>query len=201
MSENLPGLDPTPDEEAWEKYLEFALERLGADGSNGMTNATLGILERALGGQLPFEIGLLLVMGVHDDEGWHQWGDDPASELADWNESLLHGILFDVEQRDVWAEAWGARPSTPPARADVVSAAFQQATPLLPLYRDRAVPVGLAVGEEASESNPVLIVRNGEVAIDGYDLAAWLHKQFDVPLPMWPETPERQFEFWSDLVN
>jgi len=199
--DGLPGLDPSPDEEAWETYLTFALEHLGADGSTGLTNSALADLEQALGTQLPFESGLLLVMGVPDDDRWRRWGDDPAAEFATWNAGLLDGILFDVEENDVWMDSWGHRPDSEADRAALVGAALATAPPLLPLYGHRAVPIGQALGEEKAESNPVLSISGTDLITYGSDLAAWLHAEFDVPLPMWPETPYRRFEFWSDFIE
>lgn len=196
--DGMPALDPTPDEDAWEAYLTFALERLGADGSNGVTNAQLAELEAACGVALPFEIGLLLVMGVPDGERWRRWGDDPAGELAEWNAGLLDGILFDVVENDIWYPAWGDKPD-PDHRGAAITEQFSAAPQLLPLYGHRAVPLAIATDETAMEANPILSIMQTDVIVYGKDLADWLHREFEVPLPMWPPTAKRTFPFWSDL--
>lgn len=169
--EELIGLEPPPDEEAWEAYLLWAMDRLGADGTTSVDMKTLALLEKALGRQVPFEVGLLLVIGVPDSDGWHRWGADPAAQLLDWNRNLQ------IANRPI------------------------DASPLLPLYRNHAVPVGLAEGQETASSNPVLRIEGDRVRIAGRDLAAWLTAEFDVPLPMWPDTAPRYFPFWSDLAQ
>lgn len=196
--DGLIALEPSPDEEAWEAYLLFALEQLGGEEKTAVEMKTLAALERAVGTQLPFEVGLLLVIGVPDLDGWRRWGDDPASDLDAWRAEMLSDILRDVEC-GFWTDAWGARPERSSEIHDVVRSKFAAAAPLLPLFGNRAIPLVCADGEKKAESNPVLAIDGTSVATVGTDLAAWLTNEFDVPLPMWPTTPERRFSFWSEL--
>ena len=199
--DGLIALEPTPDEEAWEAYLLFALENLEATEETAIDMRTLAAIERAVGVRVPFEVGLLLVIGVPDAEGWFRWGDDPAAELVSWNERTLGAILDDVEHRQFWSEAWGARPADEEVRARRVRKLYADAAPVLPLYRNRVVPLVPAAGETAAESNPVLALDGASVTTAGTDIAAWITNEFGVPLPMWPETPPRTFTFWSDLLS
>ncbi len=196
-----PFLEPAPDEEAWEAYLEFALERLGADGSTGLTNKELAVVERALGHELPYEVGLLLVMGVPDDDGWRDWRDRPAEQLAGWNAGVLDGIVFDVREDDFWSPIFGPRPDEIEARVAAATAAFDHLPPLFPLFRHRAVPVDIPEGFDSSSGNPVLSVVQTDVIEYASDLAGWLNKDFGVPLPTWERTGARRFPFWSDLTH
>ncbi|MBT8241639.1 MAG: hypothetical protein HKN94_16780 [Acidimicrobiales bacterium] len=170
-----PELDPRPDEEAWEAYLTFAAPILGSDDALGLENDQLIALEEELGTQLPFEIGLLLVMGVPPTDGWWRWHSDAAERLAAWND--LIGASLGVSADDLVA-----------------------APKLLPLFEDYAVPVEPATGREATESNPILHLGDDGVTVAGLDLADWLHKQFDIPLPWWPENEPRTFPFWSEIT-
>jgi len=197
--DGLPGLEPSPDEDAWDTYLTWALEQLGGNPDNGITNTQLAELEAAAGAPMPFEIGLLLVHGVPDGEKWWQWNDDPTATLARWNAQLLDGVRFDVEHNNLWLDSWGARADDLGERLLVATDAFTAAPQLLPLWGHRAVPLAVARDEEAAEANPVLSVHQTDVIVYGTDLAAWLHREFDVPLPTWPDTPSRWFPFWSEL--
>lgn len=199
--DGLPAMEPAPDEEAWDAFLTWALERIGGNPENGLSNAQLAELEAAVDTQLPFEIGLLLIHGVPDDERWWRWDENPTDMLHRWNGDLLDGMLFDVEHNHAWLPSWGAEPGALDARLEVARQAFSDAPPLLPLYGHRAVPLTAARDEDSSDSNPVLSVMQTDIIVYGTDLAAWLHREFDVPLPMWPETPARWFPFWSELIE
>lgn len=194
-----PFLEPAPDEEAWAAYLEFAVEHLGADGSTGLTNAQLAEAEQALGATLPFEVGLFLVMGVPDTDGWIDWRTDPAGSLAEWDAWVLDGITFDVRERGFWSPAFGPRPDSADQRVARVGDVFPTLPRLFPLHRRRAVPVSAAEGHTTNDGNPVLAVERTEVTVYAADLAAFLHRDFGVPLPMWPPDTERRFPFWSEL--
>lgn len=199
LSEGMPGLDPAPDEDAWEAFLTLALERMDGKAANALSNAQLGELEGAMGHALPFEVGMLLVMGLPDGERWWRWSE-PADDVAAWNASLLDGLLFDVEHNDVWLSSWGPQPVSLDDRRSLATAAFTDAPSLLPIHGHRAVPLTIARDETSSDSNPVLSVVQTDVITYGSDLAAWLNREFEVPLPMWPETAARWFPFWSELA-
>ena len=126
---DLDGLfvEPRPDEDAWEAFLDLALERIGGERSPGLTNRKIGELETVLGCQLPFEVGLMLVMGVPSDEPWRQW-TDPAADWPAWNERLVAGFVFDVEHNDLWSVDWGPKPATLSDQADVVRSSVRCTT-------------------------------------------------------------------------
>lgn len=193
-------MDPSPDEDAWEAFLNLALEQIGGLSANGLSNAQLGEVEGAVGVTLPFEIGLLLVMGVPDDDAWWQW-DAPVDALKRWNSSLLDGLLFDVEHNNVWLDSWGKKPSQLQDRKAVAADAYDKAPQLFPLFGHRAVPLAIARDETSADSNPILSVVQTDVITYGVDLADWLHREFDVPLPMWPPTAPRWFPMWSELAE
>lgn len=198
-ADGFPALDPSPDEDAWDAYLQFALEHIDGKDANGLDPALIVEIEAAVGTMLPFEVGLLLVMGVPEGTEWFRWSDDPATDLADFNAKLRNAITDDVANLDAWSESWGARPNSTEQRTAAAAAAFDAAPQLLPLHSTFAVPVAVARDETVSDANPVLQISGTQVSVAGTDLAHWLHQQFDVPLPMWPETPQRWFPFWSEL--
>jgi len=199
---DLDGLfvEPRPDEDAWEAFLDLALERIGGDRSPGLTNKALAELEDVLECRLPFEVGLLLVMGVPAADGWHQWRA-PADEVAEWDEQVIDGICFAVEHDDFWFDGWGPRPASLAARFDVVRQEFVDTVPsLFPLFGRHAIPLTPAQEQDSSDGNPILFVDHASVAWRGDDLAGWMHQLFEVPLPMWP-AEQRRFPFWSDLAH
>ena len=192
-------VEPRPDEDAWEAFLDLALERIGGERSSGLTNRQIGELETVLGCQVPFEVGLMLVMGVPSAEPWCQWSD-PAAELSAWNERVLAGFTVDVEHNNLWNVDWGPKPATLAEQVRVVADQLEAAPALFPIYGNHAVPLTAAEGVANSDGNPIMVIDGSEVTEMHDDLAAWMHHQFDVPLPMWPAEP-RSFAFWSTLTT
>lgn len=193
-------VEPRPDEDAWEAYLDLALERIGGDRSPGLTNRALGELEAVIGCQLPFEVGMMLVMAVPAAEPWRQW-EDPAADWASWNENVLGGICFDIEHNDFWFADWGQKPASLDDQMAIATEHFGSTVPpLFPIYGNRAVPLLAADGQDNSDGNPVFLIDRTAVGAHGNDLADWMHREFEVPLPMWP-SEDRTFAFWSELAG
>lgn len=201
-ADGMPLLDPSPDEEAWEAFLDFAFDRIGGVDANGVTNPQIRLLEKAIGMQLPFEIGLFIVMGVPNGDDWFRWSDEPDKDLATWQSAMVTRFVDDIVGGDAdWPTLFGARPNGDKAAAQTIRDALQEAPQLLPLWGDLAVPTTVARGESSSDANPILSVRGAQVRLVAADLAVWLHERFQVPLPMWPETPPRHFPIWSELAS
>ena len=179
--EDLMPMDPRPDEDAWEAYIDFTLKLLGADGSNAVPNSTVTTLEAALGHPLPFELAILLLIGVPNGDDWHQWGDDPAAELADWQDTLANEL----------SAVHGA----------TVKDRLAAASPMIPIYRGFAMPVEQAEGDGSPDANPVFAIEQGRVRVAANDIAAWLHLVFDAPLPWWPDAPDKHVAVWTDLIG
>lgn len=196
--------DPSPDEEAWSSYLEHALPQMGGNVDNGLTNAQLATFESVIGEQLPFELGLLLVMGVPDGDRWWRWGDDPHSEWARWIDQLHGGVRFDVEHNNLWLASWGAQPAAVTDRLATVQALLDSAPPLVPVRGHRCMPVLTPPAggiQQPLWATPVYSIVQTDIVVYGDDLADWLHKQFDVPLPLWEKSPVATVPFWSDLLD
>lgn len=192
-------VEPRPDEDAWEAFMNLALERIGGERSPGLSNRQIGELEEVLGYQMPFEIGLMLVMAVPSAEPWRQW-TNAVDDWSAWNEQLVAGFVFDIEHNDVWSIDWGPKPATLAGQINVMREQLDAAPALFPIYGNHVVPLTAAEGQANSDGNPILLIDGSSVAVLGDDLAAWMHRQFEVPLPMWPAEP-RTFPFWSALAD
>lgn len=201
MTDTFSLPEDTQDEEQWEAFLLLALEQLDGQQSTGLSNSGLAEVEDIVGHQLPFEVGLLLILGVPEDERWYRWAENPQAIWAEWNAYLYGGVLFDVEENDVWNADWGPRPADADGRKEVVASLIQHAPPLFPLYGHRAIPLTPATNRDEAMGNPVLSVVQTDVIVYGDDLAAWMHREFEVPLPTWQGDNERRFPFWTDLIE
>ena len=194
----MSALDPTPDEEAWEDYLDFAHPILGGDDSLGLAAQDVRRLEELVGAEVPWEIGLFLVLGVPSADGWWRWGDAAEERWAEWQTTVRASVRAAVAG-GAWAAEWGERPADESAVEAAVEAGVAGAPVLLPLFEDCAVPLTVAEGLSTNIANPILRVSAAGVEQVGVDLADWLHQRFDVPLPMWPPSPTRSFPTWTNL--
>ncbi len=168
---SLPEQDPRPDEDAWEAYLNFVRPLMEASDATGLENVQLAALEQVIGGSVPFEVGLLLVMGVPDTFPWRNWQVDAASQLAEWNRQVSQTLKLDSDE-------------------------LSQAPQLLPIYANVAVPIG-----PVTDASPLFRVDPSGLTFAGLDLADWLHNEFDMPLPWWPNNQPGDVRFWSDKLS
>lgn len=194
-------LDPSPDEEAWSAWLDHALPQIDGNPENGLTNAQLAAFEQVVGAQLPFELGLLLVMGVPDGDRWWRWDENPAAEWHRWLDQLHGGVLFDVEHNGLWLHSWGAPPASVEERLSTVQSMLDAAPPLVPVRGHRCMPVVPVVPGDEPRSIPVYSIVQTDIVIYGDDLAGWFHKQFDLALPLWEHAGEADVPFWSPLIE
>ena len=143
----------------------------------------------------------MLIMGVPDAEPWFRWEDDVAGQWAQWNTWLVDGLLFDVEHNGFWLPDWGAQPAELADKQAITRERFAQAPTIFPLFGHRAMPLMTAPSATSNMGNPVFSVWGTDVIIYGNDLADWMHREVDVPLPEWSPDTERVFPFWSELVE
>lgn len=200
----LPMPAASRDEEDWEGFLLMALDHLNAQPGQeciGISNTKLAEIEDVVGMQLPFEVGMLLIMGVPDTQGWTRWEDSPQQVWDEWNNYLRGGLVFDVEHNDYWTPDWGPRPAEVADRKQVAADNFAKAPALFPLYGHRCVPLETPVGHASNMGNPVFSIVQTDIIVYGADLAQWLHTEFGVPLPVWTHDQDRTFPFWSEMLD
>ncbi len=89
------------------------MDRLGDDRASGLTNAELAELERIVGHQLPFEVGMLLVMGQPETPPWVQWDDDPADGVVDMVCGVCRWARRRGRRRPVAARRGASAPTAP----------------------------------------------------------------------------------------
>jgi len=197
----LPMPGATSGEDDWEGFLLVALDSLEEE-CFGMSNSLLAEVEGVVGMQLPFEVGMLLIMGVPDDDRWVRWEDNPQKVWDDWTETVRSGVQFDVEHNAFWLAEWGPKPKALADQRDRVAEHVAVAPPLFPLYGHRAIPLSTPTGYPSSMGNPVLSIVQTDVIRFGNDVGAWMHKDFGVPLPAWSAEGERwrNFGMWTEMM-
>lgn len=118
--------------------------------------------------------------------------DDQIRAILQWP---LEGLLFDVENNDLWWPEWGLRPQTPEARAHVVADVVDDAPKLIPILSHRFLPA-----EPNEAGNPVFSIYQSDVIYYGADLADYFDREFGgstLPLPQ----QIKHIPFWSELVE
>ena len=123
--------------------------------------------------------------------GWDWCTDDEGIRRAmSWP---LDGLIFDVEQNDLWWAEWGERPPSAHERAEIVTGIVGAAPKLIPLVGHRYIP------ELPHErGNPVFSVMQSDVICYGADLAEYFANEFDGANKV---GPAKYVPFWSDLVD
>lgn len=128
-------------------------------------------------------------------EGGWDWVTDEQGirEMLAWP---ADGLVFDVENADLWWPEWGERPTSAGEREEVVRAVVAAAPRLIPLYRHRFLPE-----EPSARGNPVFSVHQSDIIYYGSDLADYLEREFAPPhvQPVLGEV--RRIRFWSDAVE
>jgi hypothetical protein len=107
----------------------------------------------------------------------------------------LRGLIFDVENSDLWWPEWGDRPATAEARADVVREVVNQAPKLVPLVYHRYLPC-----EPNESGNPVFSIHQSDVIYYGANIADYFEREFVSdrgPIV----GPIKQIRFWSELAD
>jgi hypothetical protein len=135
----------------------------------GYTQAELDDAQQRFG--LVFPPDLVALLRDRRPLDGHVWTDDAAIRRAlAWP---FEGLLFDVEQNDLWWPEWGTRPARANAREEILRSVVSGAPKLIPLIAHRYLP------EEPHErGNPVFSVYQADVIYYGADLVDYFEREF-----------------------
>lgn len=169
------------------------LRALPTDVAPGLTGDEFRSLEARYGFRFNPDHRTLLAAGVPGGEPrWPDWRGSPAV-LGELLGAPIEGILFDVEENDLWLRTWGIRPSTPDRAVGVARRALAQAPILVPVFGHRYAPA------LPKPNLPVFSVMQSDVVVYGDDLADYFFREFGVGSAA--EKPSTaSVPFWSDLA-
>lgn len=161
-----------------------------ANWTTGYTQSELDAAQERFRLRFPPDlVGLLL--DRRPSKGW-DWRTDDA-EIRRALEHPLEGLLFDVENNDLWWPEWGVKPASADERAEVVKAILSAAPRLIPLIGHRYIP------DEPHESgNPIFSVVQSDVIYYGANLAEYFANEFGGTLKL---GSVRRIPFWSQMVE
>lgn len=109
---------------------------------------------------------------LRDQPAFYNWlsdGDAIHSRL----DSLVFGLLFDVEQNALWRPGWGRRPATAEARSHHVRELVADAPRLIPVFEHRFL-----LAEPCEAGNPVFSIVQSDIIVYGADLRSYFLVEF-----------------------
>jgi hypothetical protein len=78
---------------------------------------------------------------------------------------LVEGLVFDVQQNDLWAQSWGAKPNTAEAQEVRMRELVNAASKLIPIFEHRYL-----LAEPCKTGNPVISIYQSDMIFYGTDL-------------------------------
>lgn len=142
---------------------------------------------------LVFPPDLVAMLREHRLAQGYDWtrDDDRIRDMLRWP---LEGILFDVENDELWWPEWGDRPLSVVARRAVLTEVVGAAPKLIPLYGHRYIP---EAPHEAG--NPVFSVYQADIIVYGANLEDYVRHEFG-ETPSSSDKPTTFIPFWSEMV-
>jgi hypothetical protein len=149
--------------------------------------------------------GRELVQG--ESPSFYHWGRDIEAIQGAMSEPL-EGLVFDVENNDLWPDSWGERPDNAEGRQQRLSELFQAAPPLIPITGHRYL-----VGTPVQAGNPVLSVHQSDIIFYGLDFRKFLiaelsdllgidHREaYEWAVDGITETSYTSIPFWGEIMT
>jgi hypothetical protein len=160
----------------------------------GLTGGEFRAIETRFGFRFSPDHRTLLSAGLPGgDPRWPDWRGSSAV-LGGLLSAPIDGILFDVEENDLWLATWGVRPRTPDKAVGVARRALAQAPILVPVFSHRYAPA-----LDAADL-PVFSVMQSDVVVYGDDLEDYFFREFGVGAASERRKVAR-VPFWSDLAS
>ena len=161
----------------------------------GLNDSDISAAEDCWSFKFPPDLRQLLQHALPISDGFPDWRSPDSDGLRRTIEWPLDGMCFDIEHDDFWMDDWDARPDTLVAAKAIAKRAVQNAPFLIPVYSHRYLPA-----DPCAAGNPVFSVYQTDIIFYGFDLAAYLDAEFNVPNPFPVPTAPRAIEFWREIA-
>jgi hypothetical protein len=159
---------------------------------SGMTDTEVAMTEAKFGFRFPPDLRAFLQTALPIGERFPNWRSGDYSDLCDWLELPLRGILFDIEHNRFWLTEWGPRPQSLVDAKETATELIRNAPKLLPIFSHRMIP-----DEPNIAGNPVFSVHQTDIICYGFDLTDYLRHEFCLPgRDPWPKKV-RPIRFWD----
>ena len=103
---------------------------------------------------------------------FYNWHTDTEAIQATY-EWLVEGLVFDVQQADLWLPSWGAKPTTAEAQEARVRELVNAAPKLIPVFAHRYL-----LASPCEAGNPVLSISQSDIIMYGVDLHDYFLTEF-----------------------
>jgi hypothetical protein len=166
------------------------LKGAGLEFSEGLTGNEVEHIEKTFSFRFPPDLCAFLKTAM---PFWNspRWRSGSESDIREWFDEPLRGILFDVERNEFWLPEWGEQPEDLPDALKIASTRIREAPKLIPILFNRFIP---ELPHEAG--NPIFAVHQADIIYYGFDLEDYLRHEFNLPREEWP-AQVRQIEFWD----
>src|SRR5688572_30143631 len=111
----------------------------GHDVAPGLTPGELARAEERCGCKLPPDLADLLQRGVPSGQGFPDWrklDDKLDAQLT----GAVDGVVYDVEQKAFWFQAWGPRPEGTDEAVAIARERLAEVPRLIPVFLHRYLP-------------------------------------------------------------
>ncbi len=129
--------------------------------------------------------------------GFPNWRSESANDLRNrFLDRPSRGVLFDVEHNDFWSGEWGPRPVELAEALAEAGRRLDAIPSLIPIRSHHYLP-----SDPSVEGNPVLTVRQADIACVGRDLPSYLMGLFGTGEAKNESLRERPIPFWADAAR
>ena len=112
------------------------------------------------------------MLTLRDSPAFYNWLTD-GDDIQRRQDDLVSGLVFDVENNDLWRDGWGTRPETVEGRLARVSELTNAAPRLIPVFSHRYL-----LAEPCQASNPLFSIVQSDIIIYGADLRTYFLHEF-----------------------
>jgi len=158
----------------------------------GLTDAELRGVENQFGFRFPPDLRAFLQTALPRGERFPDWRHGNETELREWLDMPLEGILFDVQYNEFWLDDWGRRPADLSEALRITREQVAAAPRLIPIFAHRMMP-----DEPHATGNPVFSVHQTDIIHYGADLASYLRNEFNLAQGEPQDRPIRNIRFWD----
>lgn len=172
--------------------------------NKGASKSVIDRAEEIVGADFPPDFRCFLE-NLYDPKGiFFPWRKFNRKDYERRIETLVSGIVFDIEQNDYWRPDWGERPSKPRDRVMRIKQAVADWPKLAPLIGHRFL-----ILEPCQTGNPVISIHQADAIYYGPDLGRYLCNEFFatgintwVEAWRWAPTADRpEFGPWNEMVS